>query len=152
MSITFYQKRCMGFLAVAEVSCSNFNLSKLQCTQNLLARTVLAPWSVCSVELTRMLHWLPVKQQIHYQIDLLCYKAKHSLAPTLRLSTSQINPLIICPSVFKPAVSSYFALCTFSIAVPLIWNSLELGLCFSSSFASFKSHLKTTIFSSADIT
>jgi len=49
----------------------------------------------------------------------------------------------------KPAITSYFASCAFATAVPSVWNSLEPDLRSAPSLASFKSRVKTTLFSAA---
>jgi len=120
----------------------------------LLSRTVLdAPWSVSVFRLTCSLHWLPVKQQIHYKVGLLGFKAKHLLLPPYPfelLPDCQPVRHLWSSSAFlfsEPAVASYFASRTFSAAVPLVWNSLEPYLQSAPSLVSFKSRLKTALFS-----
>jgi len=100
-------------------------------------------------ELTRSLHWSPVKQQIHYIVGLLGLKAKHSLVPPYLLellSDYQPTRQLWSSSAFlfsKLAVASYFASHAFPTVVPSVWNSLEANLPSASSLVSFKSCLKT---------
>jgi len=135
---------------------SNRNLDKLQRIQNLLARTVSnASWSDNATEVTRSLHWLPIRQRIQFKMGLLGFKAKHSLLPpylqdilsshhpTRQLRSSSAHQF------FKPAVNSNFASRAFSVSVPSVWNSLKPNLRSIDSSASFKSQLKTTLFLSA---
>jgi len=120
----------------------------MQCTFNLLSRM----WSIRAFKLTRSLHWLSVKEQICYKIGLLGFKAIHLLLPPYLLKLlSDYQPGIQfrSSSAFlfsKPAVALYFALHTFSTAVPSVWNSLEPDFQSAASLT-FKFHLKTALFS-----
>ena len=59
------------------------DLSKLQRIQNAAARLILKrkPFAH-SLPILYELHWLPVKERIHYKIALLCFKCLNDLAPS----------------------------------------------------------------------
>ena len=98
---------------------SNRNLDKLQCIQNLLARTVVnASCTVNATEVTRFLHWLPIRHRIQFKIGLYGFNARHSLLPSYMqdiLSSHHPTRQLRSSSVhqfFKPAVNSNFAALT----------------------------------------
>jgi len=135
---------------------SNRNLDNLQLIQNLLARTVVqASWTVIATEVTRCLHWLPIRQRIKFKIGLLGFKVRHSLLPpylqdilsshhpTMQLRSSSVHQF------FRPTVNSSFSPRAFSVSVPSLWNSLRPNLRSIDSSAFFRSQLKTTLFHSA---
>ena len=78
-------------------------------TGELVSTTVLdIPWTVSASELTRSLHWLPVRQRIRYKVGLLRWLQGQTLTTSLPLpyllellsdsqtiSTSQTTPVII---------------------------------------------------------
>ena len=66
---------------LAEISDELVN--KLQSVQRSAARLILGKrkFDPISVDLRQRLHWLPVKQRIHYILGLLVYKCLHGLAP-----------------------------------------------------------------------
>ena len=58
------------------------DLTKLQSIWNCLARVVTkSPPFTRSVPLLRSLHWLPVKDRVHFKICLLTYKVLHKKQP-----------------------------------------------------------------------
>ena len=57
-------------------------LNKLQRVQNWAAKVVLKQSKYdSSKEALRKLHWLPIKQRIHYKLVCLVYKCLHKIAP-----------------------------------------------------------------------
>ena len=132
------------------------NLDRLQRVQDVLARVVAqAPWSVSSTDLLRDFHWLPIRQRIVYKQCLMTYKAVHIGQPnylnelvqpyqpvrTLRSSTSAL--LVI------PFVGSDFASDAFSVSAPTLWNNLPQDVRSCANQATFKSRLKSHLFSLA---
>jgi len=97
---------------------SQRNLDQLQCIHNVVARTVVnATWSVNAAEITHSVHWLSIRQRIHFKLALLAYKARHSISTYRTFSWTIIQPdnwghrqstyvhimslLCICPSCMK---------------------------------------------------
>ena len=80
------------------------------------------------------LHWLPVKQRITFKILLLTYKCSHCAAPAYlteliqlyepRQSLSSQGQLLLRPVTASMSYSDR----SFSIAAPLLWNSLPLEI------------------------
>ncbi len=100
------------------------------------------------------LHWLPVKFRIDFKIAVFVYKA--GLAP------KYISDLLIPYSPQRALRSSNQLLLTvlrcrcktkggraFSAAAPKLWNSLPVNVRLAPSLASFKSVLKSYLFSLA---
>ncbi len=136
-------------------------LQKLQYVQNSAARLLTrSPSRDHITPILRQLHWLPVKQRIHFKILLITYKALNNLAPsyltdllcrhspTRRLRSTDANLLTpITKSKLRTLGDRAFA-----IAAPTLWNSLPLAIRNSDSLSSFKSTLKTHLFKSTYLT
>ena len=59
------------------------SINKLQNVQNCAARPVLGIRKCEHITpALKNLHWLPISQQIHYKLSLLCYKSFNSLLPS----------------------------------------------------------------------
>ena len=129
---------------------------RLQRVQDVLARVVAqAPWSVSSTDIRRDFHWLPIRQRIVYKQCLMTYKVVHIGQPnylneliqpyqpvrTLRSSTSAL--LVI------QFVRSDFASDAFSVSAPTLWNNLHQDIRSCANQATFKSRLKSHLFSLA---
>lgn len=135
---------------------SERNLDRLQRVQNTLARVVLqAPWSVSATDLRRQLHWLPVRQRIHFKLATITYKTMMSDHPSylhdqlchhqsIRSLRSSTAPLLQLPPV-----KTVFAARAFSAAAPKLWNSLSARTRSANTSATFRSSLKTELFSAA---
>ena len=131
------------------------DILKLQRVQNIAARLV------CQIKrkehitpYLRELHWLPIHQRIIYKLLLYTFKALHDQAPTYTCELLQRhNPNRILRSasqlrlhVPKTLTSSY-GIRAFSVAAPMLWNNLPLTLKNATSVTTFKSALKTYLFS-----
>ena len=57
------------------------NLHKIQRVQNTLAKIVLNNSALPSTIALHQLHWLPIKQRIHFKIATLTYRALQSGSP-----------------------------------------------------------------------
>ena len=132
----------------------NTALQKLQRVQNNFAR------SVCVVnrrqrpseDLLYELHWLPVRKRINFKIATLTYRAiqLHQPAylssllsyyrPSRSLRSSNLGLLT------KPTSRTAFGARRFASAAPDVWNSLPQNVRSAESIASFKSRLKTHLF------
>ena len=100
-------------------------------------------------------HWLPMSERIVYKQCLMTYKAVHIGQPnylneliqpyqpvrTLRSSTSAL--------LFIPFVRSDFASDAFSVSSPTLWNNLLQDVRSCANQATFKSRLKSHLFSLA---
>jgi len=133
------------------------NLDRLQRDQDVLALVVAqAPWSVSSTDLRRDFHWLPIRQQIVYKQCLMtykAYKAVHIRQPNylneliqpyhpVRTSRSCTSALLVIPFV-----RSDFASDAFSVSSPTLWNNLPQDVRSCANQATFKSRLKSHLFS-----
>lgn len=100
------------------------------------------------------LHWLPVKARADFKVLLLTYKALHGLAPTYlsdlvlpyiptRTLRSQDAGLLIVPRISKQTAGGR----AFSYRAPFLWNGLPTNVRDADSVSTFKSLLKTYLFS-----
>jgi len=98
----------------------------LQRVHNLLARTVVnASWSASTI--TRSLHWLPIRQQIHFKIRLFAFRAKHSIILARYVPkplTSQATDVIFHSPVVKASRHSCFRIASLSVSVPVVCTSI----------------------------
>uniref|UniRef100_A0A3B1IDG0 Reverse transcriptase domain-containing protein n=1 Tax=Astyanax mexicanus TaxID=7994 RepID=A0A3B1IDG0_ASTMX len=130
-------------------------LQKLQYVQNSAARMLTrSPIRQHITPVLRQLHWLPIKQRIHFKILLITYKALNNLAPPYlsdllhrhsparQLRSADANLLTQTTSTkYRTRGDRAFA-----VAAPTLWNSLPLTIRNSESLHSFKRHLKTHLF------
>ena len=103
----------------------------------------------------RSLHWLPVMQRCAFKTALLTFKAIHGLAPsylcdliryrcTYRDLRSLNDVLLDVPKVNSSRGSH-----AFSVSAPTLWNTLPHDIRTCTSLNTFKSKLKTYLFSVA---
>jgi exonuclease III len=129
----------------------------LQRIQNNAARLVLRKKKTDHISpLLTQLHWLPVSKRIQYKLDTICYKCLNNAAPVYL--TNRLN--IYTPSRTLRSASDPLILRTprtklksfgpraFSVSGPLSWNKLPLSVRQQSTFSTFKTSLKTHLFSS----
>lgn len=129
------------------------NIGRLQRVQNSLARVVYnAPYRSSATALRRTLHWLPIKERISYKIAMLTFKVRLHQQPTYlaelivdyipswSLRSSGTNLLV------EPRKKTLIASRAFSCASPHIWNSLPPAARSSTSFDTFRRHVKTFLF------
>ena len=129
------------------------NINRLQRVQNNLARVVCNDRSTESAQLLQQLHWLPVDSRIKFKVAKLCYQATTSGQPayladmlkpyvqTRTLRSGSLDLLAVPPYKLQVAARS------FSAAAPRLWNTLPLNIRTAPSVNSFKSRLKTYLFS-----
>jgi hypothetical protein len=135
---------------------SSRNIHRLQRVQNSLARVVTRS-TTNSTSALNSLHWLQIKQRIDYKLATLVYRSLHnacpqylsallhSYTPSRQLRSASLNLLS------QPRINISLASRGFRHAGPSLWNSLPPNLRSIDSYTSFKSNLKTHLFSSAEI-
>lgn len=137
----------------------NSRLAKIQRVLNASARLVGNAPRFCHITpITLDLHWLPIRARINFEVLLLTFNALRGLAPQylrslISIKTSCYNLrdsntlLLAMPSVKCKATLSDRA---FAVAAPSLWNSLPSELRSIICVTSFKTHLKTYLFSLAN--
>ena len=135
---------------------SSRNIHRLQRVQNSLAKVVTRSTTNSSSALNS-LHWLPIAQRIDYKLATLVHHSLHntcplylssllhSYTPSRHLRSSSLNLLS------QPRTNTVLASRGFRSAGPSIWNSLPPHLRSIDSYSTFKSQLKTHLFSAASI-
>lgn len=132
-------------------------LARLQLVQNAAARLLMGVRKRDHITpVLQSLHWLPVKFRIDFKILLFVYKALSGLAP------QYISDLIVPYSPSRVLRSTDQRLlkvprCSlkskgdraFSVVGPKLWNSLPFHVRSAPSVTTFKSYLKTYLFSLA---
>ena len=101
------------------------------------------------------LQWLPVKARADFKVLLLTYKALHGLAPTYfsdlvlpyipTRKRSQDAGLLIVPRISKHTAGDR----AFSYRAQFLWNGLPTHVRDADSLATYKSLLKTHLFSAS---
>ena len=109
-----------------------------------------------STKALKILHWLPIKFRIQFQILLLVYKCLNGQAPSylselleLKPTTSRLGLRSTChrtPLCVPFTKRKTFADRSFSIAGPRLWNGLPKSIRESPNPDCFKNHLKTYMF------
>ena len=140
-------------------SVPQYELDRLQNPQNHAARLVCQVSKRESVSpLLRSLHWLPVRKRICYKLSSLAYTSLNGLAPTYlsdllksyvptRSLRSSSECKILVPK-FKLKIGGERS---FSFQAAKTWNHLPVALRRSDSICSFRSSLKTHLFTHTDI-
>ena len=128
-------------------------IKKLQRVQNQAARLIKRKSKYDRASpLLKALHWLPVRQRIHFKIALLTFKCRHGMAPEYlsellqeyhparSLRSASASLLVVPKTRIKLGERS------FAVAAPRVWNDLPLYLRLTDSPSAFKSGLKTHLF------
>ena len=128
-------------------------LKKLQRVQNTAARLVMGAKRHDHITpVLARLHWLPVKQRISFKILLLTHKCIHGAAPAYLTELIQLyEPRQSLRSqgqlLLRPVIASMsYGDRSFSIAAPLLWNSLPLDIRSSKSVISVKKAIKSPLY------
>ncbi|XP_061590906.1 uncharacterized protein LOC133456448 [Cololabis saira] len=145
----------LDYCNVLLAGCPSNLLNRLQLIQNAAARvlTGISRRDHVSPVLVS-LHWLPVKFRIQFKILLLAYKAQNGLAPQYlqdlivpyvpgRALRSQGAGLLVVPRVSK----CRFGGRAFCYQAPLLWNQLPIWVKEADTTSTFKTKLKTFLFS-----
>jgi len=117
---------------------SDYNVNRLQRIQNSAARIVT------NTAILQKLHWLPVRQSIHFNILLITYQSINDMAPEYLCELVSIRKLSrklrlssqILLQVPVSRLKSYDD-CAFSVAAPTLWNRLSADIRNVSSLESF---------------
>jgi hypothetical protein len=98
------------------------------------------------------LHWLPVEQRIIYKLLLLTFKCLHGLAPSYLSDLLKRKPSqglrsddkmqLIVPSSCRVTYGDR----AFTVAAPILWNSLPVHIRLLETVSQFKRLLKTHLF------
>lgn len=131
-------------------------LHRLQSVLNASARLIfgLRRYDHVSSAL-RSLHWLCVKERIHYKLATLTFRALHGLAP--QYISASVSPVAEVEArrrlrsaaghhLLVPRHHLHLGAATFSVAGPIIWNSLPASVASASSLVTFGRLLKTYLF------
>ena len=130
---------------------------KLQHVQNSSARLVtLSSKHEHITPLLADLHWLPIHFRIQFKLILLTFKILHGLAPvylqdllTQKVSSRKLRSSSHLLLQTKSYRLKTYGLRSFSVAAPLLWNSLPPDLREIHELSSFKNNLKTYLFNLA---
>ena len=131
-------------------------LNKVQPVLNAAARLVCRAPRYCHISpLMRDLHWLPIRQRIHFKVLLFTFKTIHGIAPlyiqdsVLLKSQGAYNLrstrgiLLAAPSMrTKVTVGDR----SFQVVAPKLWNSLAPEIRAITSVDVFKRHPKMYLF------
>jgi hypothetical protein len=132
------------------------SLLRLQRIQNCLARVVTgtAKYEHITPVLKR-LHWLPVEQRIDFKTAVLVHKSLYSGQPSylrslLTIRDSQYSTRSSSSLTLQiPYARTSLGKRAFSVAGPRLWNSLPASVRSADSLLTFRSRLKTYLFSLA---
>ena len=132
------------------------NVQKLQVVQNNAARLILKKRKFDSATpMLRSLHWLPVERRLQYKIALICQKCMYGTAPSYlqgmvkaytparQLRSSFDTCILVVPRMRLKTVGEK----SFSFLAPKVWNSLPQTIRTLNCESTFKSKLKTYLFS-----
>ena len=118
---------------------ANEDIAKLQRIQNCLARVVRrSPRFSRSAPLLKTLHWLPVHYRFIFKMCTIAYQALSSTQPMLtparnsrQLRSTSSNHLYI------PLVKTKARTRAFSVAAPMVWNSVPASVKSEGNIVSF---------------
>ena len=133
------------------------SLKRLQLVQNAAARLLTSTRKRDHITpVLASLHWLPVKFRVVFKVLLFVFKSLHDLSPSYlselikpyvpprNLRSADQSLLVPLPTNLRSRGARSFA-----AAGPLLWNSLPLPIRSAQTLGSFKSLLKTHLFSIA---
>ena len=132
-----------------------YNLDKLQWTVNMSCRVIKQlPKSAHITGYLAELHWLRIQECIKYKVSMLMFKCLHNLAPqylidiTIFIYHQELNLRSRNNCVLPTRLSRTTMVHTSSISSmrPRIWNSLPIAVKNTNNLDSFKSRLKTHLF------
>ena len=92
------------------------------------------------------LHWLDIRKRIIFKIGLLAYKSINGIAPTYLQDFFRFCHHGHTLKLIVPSTSSRYGDRSFSVIGPRLYNNLPLHITTSLSLESFKTSLKTYLF------
>jgi hypothetical protein len=129
------------------------SIKRLQRVQNYAARLIMKTRRQDHITpVLRELHWLPVRQRVSYKTLLLVYQCISETAP---LYLSELIIPYVPPRNLRsqdqrlltvPRTRLKFTERAFAVAGPLLWNKLPADIRMSEDLQTFKSRLKTHLF------
>ena len=135
----------------------DITINRMQRVHNMCARLVLrwSKWDSAKACLAK-LHWLPIRQCKTFKICVLTYKLLHRQGPQYlqdllqykhsnsnrSLRSNMDHSLLVIPCT----KCKTFALRSFSVAAPTLWNHLPKDLREADTLHSFKHDLKTHLY------
>ena len=131
-------------------------IQPLQKVQNFAARLILmAPHHHHSTPLLKKLHWLPISECIKYKVACMCFHAINVSGPTYLSELLHTYALSRTLCSFSDSrmlkIQQYkcktHGFCTFTYFGPYVWNSFPQDIRQCSTLTSFKTNLKTFLFS-----
>ena len=128
-------------------------LSKLQKLKNAAARIVtLSTKRTHITPVLHSLHWLPVKDRIVFKILLLTFHCIRESAPQYNISLIQYYTPArslrssTSGSLTIPKVARTWGERSYAYACPTVWNNLPEAIQNCVTIDSFKTHVKTFLF------
>ncbi len=128
------------------------SIRQLQLIQNTAARILTRTRKYEQITpVLRSLHWLPVTFRIDFKVILLLYKSLNGLGPKDIAEYKRNRPLRSLGSrqLEIPRVHTKQGECAFSYYAARSWNQLPEEIRCAKTLATFKSRLKTHLFSCA---
>ena len=129
------------------------NIHRLQRIQNSLARVVCnVQYGQSATGVLQALHWLPITKRITYKIATITHRTLHTQQPTYLAELVHVSePTRLLRSADRllldqPRTNTAIASRAFSVAAPKIWNSLPPSITACDNYCTFKSKLKTHLF------
>lgn len=128
----------------------NSLIDKLQLVQNSAARLVANKRKREHIRPTlKSLHWLPVRQRIIYKILIITFKSLKYGKPEYINELLSPSPNSRLKNLLLPHIHSSYGHRSFSFSAPLEWNKIPSDIKNAKSVNTFKSKLKTHLFSIA---
>ena len=131
-------------------------VNKVQRVLNAAARLVCRSPRYCHISpLMLDLHWLPIRQRIHFKVLLFTFKPIHGIAPLyiqdlVLLKSQAVYSLRITRVILlaAPSIRTKVTLGdrSFQVAAPKLWNSLPHEIRAITSVDVFERHRKTYLF------
>ena len=129
------------------------DIDRLQRLQNNAARIIfLQPKYTHASTLLEQLHWLPVKQRITFKTSVNMHKALSNVLPQYLTESLNFNKpgrsgLCSGQNLTIPRTHKMAGDRSFSVAGPRCWNALPSHIRNTNTLQTFKSKLKTHLFS-----